>query len=101
MSRAEKEFFQRRTDGEKNMIGRLAALAPVAVAGIALLTLPAAQAEGFKLPPTMAVTAYDTGTAGFNISGAVGKMIKDKYSTDVRVLPAGNDVARLPPVRAA
>jgi len=82
------------------MIGRLAALAPVAVAGIALLTLPAAQAEGFKLPPTMAVTAYDTGTAGFNISVAVGKMMKDKYSTDVRVLPAGNDVARLAPVRA-
>jgi len=75
------------------MIGRLAALAPVAVASITLLTLPAARAEGFKLPPTMAFTAYDTGTAGFNISVAVGKMMKDKYSTDVRVLPAGNDVA--------
>src|SRR6266705_2795922 len=48
----------------------------------------------------MAFTAYDTGTAGFNISVAVGKMMKDKYSTDVRVLPAGNDVARLAPVRA-
>ena len=82
------------------MIGRLAALAPVAVASITLLTLPAARAEGFKLPPTMAFTAYDTGTAGFNISVAVGKMMKDKYSTDVRVLPAGNDVARLAPVRA-
>ncbi|HMH63230.1 MAG TPA: TAXI family TRAP transporter solute-binding subunit, partial [Bradyrhizobium sp.] len=82
------------------MIGRLAALAPVALASITLLTLPAARAEGFKLPPTMAFTAYDTGTAGFNISVAVGKMMKDKYSTDVRVLPAGNDVARLAPVRA-
>jgi TRAP transporter TAXI family solute receptor len=27
-------------------------------------------------------------------------MMKDKYATDVRVLPAGNDVARLAPVRA-
>jgi TRAP transporter TAXI family solute receptor len=27
-------------------------------------------------------------------------MMKDKYSTDVRVLPAGNDVARLAPLRA-
>src|SRR3979411_405953 len=82
------------------MIGRLAALAPVAVASITLLTLPAARAEGFKLPPTLAFTAYDTGTAGFNISVAVGKMMKDKYGTDVRVLPAGNDVARLAPLGA-
>src|SRR3979411_3407355 len=82
------------------MIGRLAALAPVAVASITLLTLPAARAEGFKLPPTLAFTAYDTGTAGFNISVAVGKMMKDKYGSDVRVLPAGNDVARLAPLRA-
>jgi TRAP transporter TAXI family solute receptor len=28
------------------------------------------------------------------------RQVKDKYSTDVRVLPAGNDVARLAPVRA-
>jgi TRAP transporter TAXI family solute receptor len=58
-----------------------------------------ARAEGAKLPPTMAFTAYDTGTAGFNIAVAVGKMMKDKYGTDVRVLPAGNDVARLAPLR--
>ena len=59
-----------------------------------------ALAEDVKLPPTMTVTAYDTGTAGFNIAVAVGKMMKDKYGTDVRVLPAGNDVARLAPLRA-
>ncbi len=59
-----------------------------------------ALADDVKLPPTMAVTAYDTGTAGFNIAVAVGKMMKDKYGTDVRVLPAGNDVARLAPLRA-
>jgi TRAP transporter TAXI family solute receptor len=45
------------------------------------------------------MTAYDTGTAGFNITVAIGKMMKDKYGSDVRVLPAGNDVARLQPVR--
>ena len=48
----------------------------------------------------MTFTAYDTGTAGFNIAVAVGKMMKDKYGTDLRVLPAGNDVARLAPLRA-
>jgi len=82
------------------MIHRMMALAPVAFAGIALLASPAARAQDIKLPPTMTFTAYDTGTAGFNIAVAVGKMMKDKHGTDVRVLPAGNDVARLAPLRA-
>src|SRR6266487_3513458 len=86
------------TNRRKNMIRRLIAFAPAALASIAL-TAPAF-AEDVKLPPTMAVTAYDTGTAGFNIAVGVGKMMKDKYGTDVRVLPAGNDVARLAPLRA-
>src|SRR5436309_868335 len=82
------------------MIGRLMNFAPAALAGISLMASAAALADDVKLPPTMAVTAYDTGTAGFNIAVGVGKMMKDKYSTDVRVLPAGNDVARLAPLRA-
>ena len=82
------------------MIHRLRALAPVVFTSISLLTSPAVHAQDVKLPPTMTFTAYDTGTAGFNIAVAVGKMMKDKYGTDVRVLPAGNDVARLAPLRA-
>src|SRR5947209_12556749 len=83
-----------------NMIGRLKGFAPVALAGVAFAAPAPALADDVKLPPTIAVTAYDTGTAGFNIAVAVGKMMKDKYGTDVRVLPAGNDVARLAPLRA-
>jgi TRAP transporter TAXI family solute receptor len=79
---------------------RLMDFAPVALAGISLLAFGPALAEDVKLPPTMTFTAYDTGTAGFNIAVAVGKMMKDKYGTDLRVLPAGNDVARLAPLRA-
>ena len=82
------------------MIRRLMALAPAALAGISVIAATPAIAEDVKLPPTMAITAYDTGTAGFNIAVGVGKMMKDKYGTDVRVLPAGNDVARLAPLRA-
>jgi len=82
------------------MIHRVMALAPAVVAGISLLTSLAAHAQDVKLPPTMTFTAYDTGTAGFNIAVAVGKMMKDKYGSDLRVLPAGNDVARLSPLRA-
>jgi TRAP transporter TAXI family solute receptor len=82
------------------MIHRLVALASMAIATAALLSAPEARAQDVKLPPTLTFTAYDTGTAGFNIAVAVGKMMKDKYGTDVRVLPAGNDVARLAPLRA-
>jgi TRAP transporter TAXI family solute receptor len=82
------------------MIHRIIALASITVASALWLTLPVARAQDIKLPPTMTFTAYDTGTAGFNIAVAVGKMMKDKYGTDLRVLPAGNDVARLAPLRA-
>lgn len=56
-------------------------------------------AQEVKLPSTLTLTAYDTGSSGFNIAVAVGKAFKDKHGTDVRVLPAGNDVARLAPLR--
>jgi TRAP transporter TAXI family solute receptor len=79
------------------MTGRFGPLAAIAVS-YAMITTNAS-ADDVKLPQTMAFTAYDTGTAGFNIAVAVGKMMKDKHGTDVRVLPAGNDVARLAPLR--
>ncbi len=72
---------------------RLAAL-PV------LLAATPSFAQEAKLPATVTMTAYDTGSSGFNIAVAVGKVLKDKYKSDVRVLPAGNDVARLGPLKA-
>jgi TRAP transporter TAXI family solute receptor len=82
------------------MIRRLLALSPAVFTSLSLIAVAPARADNVKLPPTIAITAYDTGTAGFNITVGVGKMMKDKYGTDVRVLPAGNDVARLAPLRA-
>jgi TRAP transporter TAXI family solute receptor len=79
------------------MIGLRIGLASIVLASASVLAT-AAVAQ-VTLPPSMTMTAYDTGTAGFNITVAIGKMMKDKYGTDVRVLPAGNDVARLQPVR--
>ncbi|MFZ9800528.1 MAG: hypothetical protein ACO3C0_07945, partial [Burkholderiaceae bacterium] len=70
----------------------------VAVGG--LLCLSTAIAQSPKLPQTLTVTAYDTGSSGFNMAIAIGKMIKDKHGSDLRVLPAGNDVARLAPLKA-
>jgi TRAP transporter TAXI family solute receptor len=68
--------------------------------GAALAVLAAgASAQSIKLPATLTVTAYDTGSSGFNIAVAVGKAMKDKHGMDTRVLPAGNDVARLAPLK--
>jgi TRAP transporter TAXI family solute receptor len=82
------------------MICRMLALSPAFFTSLSLIAAAPALADDVKLPPTMAMTAYDTGTAGFNITVGVGKMMKDKYGSDLRVLPAGNDVARLAPLRA-
>ena len=75
---------------------------PIAMAAV-IAGLPlygvSAWGQDLKLPSTLTFTAYDTGSSGFNIAVAVGKMFKDKHNTDVRVLPAGNDVARLTPVK--
>ncbi len=76
---------------------RLASLIAAAVSA-AFLAAPAT-AQNITLPKTLTFTAYDTGSSGFNIAVAVGKMYKDKHGTDVRVLPAGNDVARLAPLK--
>jgi TRAP transporter TAXI family solute receptor len=66
----------------------------------AAVTLPdPSRAQEIKLPSTLTFTAYDTGSSGFNIAVAVGKMLKDQHKAEVRVLPAGNDVARLAPLK--
>lgn len=82
------------------MLRRIGLLSPaVAFAGGALMGASPSMGQ-VKLPETMTWTAYDTGSSGFNIAVAVGKALKDKHGTDVRVLPAGNDVARLAPLKA-
>jgi TRAP transporter TAXI family solute receptor len=79
------------------MLNPMMKLAAMALTGIAIASSSAI--AQVKLPPNVTMTAYDTGTSGFNIAVAVGKMFKDKYGSDARVLPAGNDVARLQPLR--
>jgi TRAP transporter TAXI family solute receptor len=82
-------------------VKRIANVAATAFAVALLLMTPGAlNAQNLTLPPTLTMTAYDTGSSGFNIAVAVGKALKDKHGSDVRVLPAGNDVARLAPLRA-
>ena len=70
------------------------------VAGAVVALFACGSAFAQAVPKEMAWTAYDTGSSGFNIAVAVGKALKQAYGTDVRVLPAGNDVARLAPLKA-
>ena len=80
------------------MLNSVIKLAAIALAGTALAA-PAAVAQ-VKLPPTITMTAYDTGTSGFNIAVADRQDAEGQIRLDTRVLPAGNDVARLQPLRA-
>jgi TRAP transporter TAXI family solute receptor len=74
-------------------------LSPVGMLVAALFSAGVAGAQEIKLPQSVTMTAYDTGSSGFNMAVAVGKMMKDKHGTDVRVLPGGNDIARLAPLK--
>jgi len=71
-----------------------------ALGAVAAALALSASAQETKLPATLTVTAYETGSNGFNQAVAVGAMLKKSFGTDMRVLPAGNDVARLGPLKA-
>lgn len=64
----------------------------------ALLAGSVAAAEPVTLPRTMAWSAYNLGTTGYNQAVAIGKVLKDHYGVTLRVLPGKNDVSRLLPL---
>ena len=69
----------------------------VALATAALLAGPAS--AQVKLPPTIAWSAYDVGSGGYNQAVAIGNALKQKYNVSLRVLPGKIDVSRSLPVR--
>ncbi|USG62082.1 TAXI family TRAP transporter solute-binding subunit [Sneathiella marina] len=73
-------------------LGSAAAAALLALTSIAI-------AEEVKLPSTVAWSAYNTGTTGYNQSVAIGKTLKDKYGVSLRVVPGKNDISRMGPLR--
>lgn len=83
-----------------NRTGPTRAVSIAALTGALALPALMARAQDIKLPPAITVTAYETGSNGFNQAVAVGQMLKKRFNTDLRVLPAGNDVARLAPLKA-
>lgn len=51
-----------------------------------------------NLGRTMSWSAYNLGTTGYNQAVAIGKVMKDHYNVNLRVIPAKNDVSRLLPL---
>jgi TRAP transporter TAXI family solute receptor len=51
------------------------------------------------LPATLAWSAYDVGSGGYNQAVAIGNALKQKYGTNLRILPGKNDVSRTLPIR--
>jgi TRAP transporter TAXI family solute receptor len=64
-----------------------------------LFALACPAQEPLKLPKTMAWSAYNLGTTGYNQAVAIAKMLKDRHGVTLRVIPAKNDVSRLLPLR--
>ena len=77
-------------------------IARAAAACLIALGAGAAQAadkpEG--LPSTLAWSAYDVGSGGYNQAVAIGNAFKQRYGINLRVLPGKNDVSRTLPLKA-
>jgi len=71
---------------------------PLALGGAIVMAAPAS-AQDVKLPGTLAWTAYDVGSGGYNQAVAIGNALKGKANVNLRVLPGKNDVSRNLPLR--
>ena len=77
--------------------------ARVAVALLVALGAGTASAQAEKpagLPSTLAWSAYDVGSGGYNQAVAIGNALKQKWGVNLRVLPGKNDVSRTLPLKA-
>ncbi len=82
-----------------NPCTRRAAMALVAALAPGLGAAQTAQPAPAGLSATLAWSAYDVGSGGYNQSVAIGNALKQRYGVNLRVLPGKNDVSRTLPVR--
>jgi len=77
--------------------GRILSL--LAAGGVILCAIAPAGAQApFKMPRTLVWTAYDVGSAGYSQAASIGHIMGTKEGVTLRVIPAGNDVARQIPL---
>jgi len=63
-------------------------------------SIGSAAAADAKLPSDISWTAYGTTSSGYAQSVGLGKMLKEKYNADLRIIPGKNDVSRMAPIKA-
>lgn len=73
--------------------------ASLAVASALFASASLAQTNTIGLPATLAWSAYDVGSGGYNQAVAIGNAFKQKYGINLRILPGKNDVSRTLPIR--
>jgi uncharacterized protein len=66
---------------------------------MAAALLSGAATAQVKLPSTLAWSAYDVGSGGYNQAVAIGNALKQEYNVSLRVLPGKNDISRTLPVK--
>ena len=66
---------------------------------LAAALLSGTAAAQVKLPSTLAWSAYDVGSGGYNQAVAIGNALKQEYNVSLRVLPGKNDISRTLPVK--
>ncbi|KAF0805937.1 hypothetical protein A6D6_01993 [Alcanivorax xiamenensis] len=69
------------------------------VTGTLMVSGSALAAEDVRLPKTVAMTAYGTGSGGYTQMVSIGNLLKNEYGVSVRILPGENDVSRMTPLR--
>ncbi|HKI97727.1 MAG TPA: TAXI family TRAP transporter solute-binding subunit [bacterium] len=71
----------------------------LAVGALALASVPGSPALAADIPKTIAWSAYNVGSTGYIQSAAIGDAVAKATGVTLRVVPAGNDIARLAPLR--
>jgi TRAP transporter TAXI family solute receptor len=74
-------------------------VASIWVTGVTWVAIAEPVAQSVQLPRTMSWSAYNLGTTGYNQAVAIGKVLKDNYGINLRVIPGKNDVSRLMPLK--
>jgi TRAP transporter TAXI family solute receptor len=71
-----------------------------AALGLAALSLTyPVQAKDIELPGSMVWVSYDVGATAYNSAVSIAATLKNETGTEVRILPAKSDVARLTPLK--
>jgi len=86
--------------GRKINFTMAAAILSIFMLGLAMEGQAAAPVDLKKLPPLVIWTAYDVGTTTYMQTACMADGVTKKTGMKIRILPSGNDIGRLIPVRS-